>query len=817
MAAYNKPYISSTKKNLVPVIAPMLAIAALMGAMTMQAHGQNGAQLEEVIVTAQKREQDAMSVPITVDTFSAQDMEVVGAQDVKDIAAYIPGFETGDGVTQVGLTIRGISSSNISSGGDPSVATFYDEVYLPQAASTVTFSDMNRVEVLKGPQGTLFGRNAAAGVVNLVPNAPSADLEGFAKIKAGNYNLIRLEGMINAPLTDTLFLRANVYTNWRDGYVENVGSGDDVGEQDNQAARVALLWNVSDATDLQISYDYDRIDNAPRGSIGTGEFAYNDNPLSGKLDNDVIGGKEIRDMYAVTSKLNHAFNENLSMKYIVSYRDWDTTNREDEDGSGERTAYLDISTAYDADIFYNELQFHFSNDIFDWITGASYSQEHVQQRLKTTLFTDSEARFVTNELNATLGSDYNHYWNPVEFADALNTYLGQNVTPAEVAAANGTANDYYDQVSNILGDPAIFGPVPWAGNLWQERIDNDGDLYNWGVFTDVDITLTDNFSLIAGLRYSKDQKDYSWFTPVNTFAALRPQTENIIFGVAPGEVVGQKVEATEEWDKVTGRMIGTYHFAEEAMTFISVSTGYKSGGFDSLSQASATSPFDAEDVTNYEWGIKGTLLENRLRTQLSLFRMEVENRQRSVDQLPPGEAAARPGIINGDQTIDGVEVTVDWLALDTLRLGAISTFRDEDSEWDNFYDINGVLQTQKENNSANAEFTLTLDWTPAIPLGDMLFHIDYVFQEQDLENDPRHLDAYNSIENYNQDMKFLNARLAWFSDDGHYEVALWGQNLLDNQYTSVPGGLASSPDTLGASFVTINPPWTYGADFKYAF
>lgn len=808
--------LKTIKKSTVAVALPVLLSASSLALVSSMANGQD-IMLEEIIITAQKREQDAMTVPITVDTFSAKDMEVVGAQNIKDIAAYIPGFETLEGVTQVGVSIRGVTSSNISSGGDPSVATFYDEVYLPQAASTITFSDMNRIEVLKGPQGTLFGRNAAAGVVNLVPNQPVADFEGFGSIKAGNYSLIRAEGMVNVPLTDELFMRANIYTNWRDGYIDNIGRGDDLGEEDNQAARLALLWNITEATTVQLSYDYDRVDNAPRGSIGVGEFSYSDDPFSSKVNNDVIGGKESRDMYAVTSKLNHEFNDNFSMKYIVSYRDWDTTNREDEDGTGELTTYIDIDTAYDSDIFYNELQFHFVNDTFDWITGASYSKESVKQRLETTLFTNSEARFVTNGLNTTLGSDYDYYWNPVEFADALNTYLGQNVTPQEVAAANGTANDYYDQVSNLLGDTAIFGPVPWAGNLWQERIDNDGDLYNWGIFTDVDITLTDQFSLIAGLRYSKDEKDYSWFTPINSFAAIRPQTENIVFGTGPGEVINQKVKATEEWDKVTGRLIGTYQLSDDAMTFLSYSTGYKAGGFDSLTQGSARDPFDAEDVTNYEWGIKGTLFDNRLRTQLSYFWMEVDNRQRSIDQRPPGQGFAVPGIINGDQTIDGVEVTVDWIVMDTLRLGAITTFRDEESEWDDFYDFEGILKSEKDSDDTSAEFTLTLDWTPEIAMGEMLFHVDYVFQEQDLDEDPNHRDEFNSIDNYNQDMKFLNARLAWFSDDGHYEVAVWGQNLLDNQYTTIPGGLASADDALGAAFVTINEPLTYGADFKYSF
>lgn len=812
--------LSTFKKSTVGVALPVLLSASSLAMVSSMANGQD-IMLEEIIITAQKREQDAMTVPITVDTFSASDIEVVGAKDIKDIANYIPGFETGDGITQVGMTIRGVSSSNISSGGDPSVATFYDEVYLPQQAATVTFSDMDRVEVLKGPQGTLFGRNAAAGVVNLVPNQPVADFEGFVSLKAGNYDLIRAEAMVNTPLTDNLFMRANIFTNQRDGYIDNVGTGPDVGDQDNQAARLAFLWNLSEATNLQLSYDYDTVDNSPRGAIGVGPFAYNDKPLSGKINNDVISGEETRDMYAVTAKLNHEFNDNMSMKYITSYRDWDTENREDEDGTGELTSYVDINTAYDSDIFYNELQFHFVNDRFDWITGASYSKESVEQNLDMTIFTDSEARLITNNFGLP-GLDY--YWDPDQFAATLTNFGGLigvgadciGITGAELAAKNGTATDCYDQTANSLGDQRIFGPTPWAGNQWQESVDNEGDLYNWGIYTDVDITITDSFNLILGLRYSHDEKDYSWFTPTNTFAALRPGTPNLIMGVNAGDVLDQKVKATEEWDETTGRVVANYQFTEDAMTFLSYSTGYKAGGFDSLLQSTATDPFDPEEVTNYEWGLKGTLLDNRLRTQLSVFRMEVDNRQRSVDVLPEGGIAEIPTIINGDQTIDGVELTLDWVVLESLRLGAITTYRDEEAEWETFQTLDGP-QTDKDSDSTDIEYTLTLDWMPVIPWGEMLFHVDYVFQEQSLDDDPNYRPEYDDIENFNDDMEFLNARLAWFSADDRYEVAIWGQNLLDNQYTGIPSGLASDSSTLNAAFVTTNAPLTYGADFKYSF
>ena len=230
--------------------------------------------LDEITVTAQKREESALEVPVTVDVFSAKDIEETGALNLAEMQDFIPGFEVGDNPTQASITIRGVSSANISTGGDPSVATFYDGIYVPRAATTASFTDLQRVEVLKGPQGTLYGRNAAAGVVNLVPNRPGPDNGGFIKTRLGNYELSRFEIMGNYAISENFFVRANVLTNRRAGYLENlVPGGRTGGEQNNFAARISALWELSDRTDLQVSYDADQVDNAPRPAVGLHPWA----------------------------------------------------------------------------------------------------------------------------------------------------------------------------------------------------------------------------------------------------------------------------------------------------------------------------------------------------------------------------------------------------------------------------------------------------------------------------------------------------------------------------------------------------------------
>ena len=166
-----------------------LALSAIVAATAQAQEGESryNLQLEEVVVTAQKREEDFMTVPAAVSAFTTQDMINTGAATIQDIDAFIPGLDTGDsvgGATQMSIEIRGVASPNISSGQDPSVATFYDGSYMPRAVTSIPFTDIARTEVLKGPQGTLFGRNATAGVINIVPNKPHQDFEGFAKAPA---------------------------------------------------------------------------------------------------------------------------------------------------------------------------------------------------------------------------------------------------------------------------------------------------------------------------------------------------------------------------------------------------------------------------------------------------------------------------------------------------------------------------------------------------------------------------------------------------------------------------------------------------------
>lgn len=727
--------------------------------------------LEEVVVTAQKREQNAQTVPVTVDTFSQTDMENTGALILEDMQDYIPGFRVGEdvhggGITQSELIVRGVEGSNISTGGDPSVATFYDEVYLPRAATTVAFSDMQRIEVLKGPQGTLFGRNAAAGVVNMIPNAPGEETEGMLSARIGNYGLQRYEGMANFSVMDGIAIRVNVLSNQRDGVVENFGpSPNDPREQDNQAARLALRWDASDTLTLQLAYDYDQVDNGPKAVLGVLNDRTNfPDPRDRKLNTDVIDGREKRDMDAWTLKAFVDIDERWSAKFITSYRQFETFNLQDEDGTADHEVYVDTNNLEDSDIFYNDLQFNFAGEFLDLVLGLNYSEEET--------FQQTDLRFST-------------------------------------AAAVSLASEQVGLPPTLIND--LLGPA-WEGTFGQESMINTGEFENFGVYADADFTINDRWNVIAGLRYSKDEKAFSWHAPHSDFVLAQLLGENLIFNTENNE----PEFAASEWSKVTGRLVANYQITEQAMTYLSYSTGYKSGGFDSLNPGSGQAPLEPEEVTNIELGVKGDFFNSHLRTQIALFKMEIEDRQESIESQQPGSGAAVPTVINTDEEFIGTEITVDWLVNDEFRMGLIYSYREQDSRREAHFDSQAVFQQAEQlNTTAPQDYTITLDWSPVLSFGSILFHLDYIFKENIDPDDEDHQDRFFQVPGYGDDSQLLNARILFVPGNGRMEFAIWGKNLLDDDTISRPGGLTG--DLLGTYHVGVQDPTTYGIDAKLIF
>jgi outer membrane receptor protein involved in Fe transport len=346
--------------------------------------------------------------------------------------------------------------------------------------------------------------------------------------------------------------------------------------------------------------------------------------------------------------------------------------------------------------------------------------------------------------------------------------------------------------------------------MWSEDIVNNGVFNSYGIYSDVDYQYNDQWGFTGGLRYSRDEKDFSWDIRERSFGASLPSLTEFLFPLVTN------LKASKDWSKLTGRGVVRFQPDADQLWFLSYSTGYKSGGYDSLDPMSSANPYAPEAVKNIELGYKAELWQN-VRVQTSIYNMDLTDRQRSVSSKRPGDGVAVPIIINGDQDIRGMELIIDWQATSALKLGLVTEYRKTESNWEQFYNGDGDLVTDTEKDSSADAYTLTADWTPDWAFGDGQWkvHVDYVYEENTRADDPDILAIARQIPAYFADTKNLNARISWQSNSDHWEVAVYGKNLTDNASTGGIGGFAAA--VLGTPITSLNPPRTAGVEVKYQF
>ncbi|WP_226662345.1 TonB-dependent receptor [Microbulbifer aggregans] len=356
---------------------------------TDRADDSRNLSLEEVTVTAQRKSQNLQSVPIAVSAFGEEAMERGNMLDVEDISAMTPGFSLSsyNPVTPQPY-IRGVGTNSSSVGDDASVGVFIDEVYAGRAGGyRADMFDVERVEVLRGPQGSLYGRNVAGGAINVITKNPTDTFEAKAKVTGGNYNLKEFRGMVSGPIADSVKGRIAVSRRTRDGWIENVNTGnDDLGNQDNLSARGKLAIELGDRTDLMLSADYatdDLTGSGARSIVGYEEIFGAAHPTEndpGKVDNFVDGYAD-RDMYGVSAKLTHSL-ETVDLVSITAYRTQDYTFNDDMMGRylAVAGAAMTNDAAEESSQFSQELRIQSAgSEALEWTAGLYLFQEEVDR------------------------------------------------------------------------------------------------------------------------------------------------------------------------------------------------------------------------------------------------------------------------------------------------------------------------------------------------------------------------------------------------------------------------------------------------------
>ncbi len=544
---------------------PIMSSSAFAQTTTPQpaaAGKSNDSGTVEVIVTAQKRSENVLKVPVTISVLGGNELKTVGVNTVNDVQNLVPGVVIGTGTFGTNVAIRGVTSTDETSKGELGVAFNIDGAFVGRGQEEgIAFFDLDRVEVLKGPQGTLYGRSSTGGAINVITKGPDLSaLGGYVNVEYGNYNTTRTTVALNVPVNDTLAFRFAANTNDRDGYLKpvdetvtgspaavgggsyNLSAGNEAAKDDqhDRTGRLSMLYKPTEDLTIKAVGTLGHI-----GGVGA----------SGAVeDNLEKGGSAALDVYPdpVPSFVRENFgNLNASLNWKLGDTQLDlvgntqrfadhsqqTTNNNPCD-TGSATGICNYALDDYRGIFKtNQFEARLSNvnpGFLDYVVGANVYQEHVQE------------------------SDHN-YSAPVATWDDVTTWV-QGIDPV---------------------------------NTTQHK--------SYGVFAQFTLHATDQLSFIAGARYTHDQN-----TRIGTFATPGNTCQGNVY---PTDCIGGPNDGVEVDQKVTWKLGVNYQLTPANLLYASVSTGFKGGGFNDFSPTTGTvAPYGPESLTAYEIGYKGQLL-----------------------------------------------------------------------------------------------------------------------------------------------------------------------------------------------------------------
>lgn len=458
--------------------------AALAQDGTAEAEAEEINTGNQIIVTATKRAQTLQETPVAVSVTSAETIEQAQIRDIADLSSVVPSLRVSQLQSAFATTfsVRGFGTDGNNLGLEPSVAVFVDGVYRSRAVSQISdLPNLERVEVLRGPQSTLFGKNASAGVISLVTKAPSFELEGSAEVSYGNYDAIVARGYISGPITDNIAASISGGINKRDGFVTNAVNGDDLNNRDRWFTRGELMFDNNNNFTFRLIGDWDEIDEkccAVANLRRSERTAIIDaivggpsvNPLGGELNDvifsDVVPFNKVRN-WGISGQADYEFS-NLTLTSITGYRDTRIRANQDVDftaadiASGANIGQADIET------FTQELRIASDFDgMFNFLVGGFYFKEDLQ--------TADQIIF---------GQDFRPYANGLI-----------------VGGTGGALN--LASVEQLLG--AAPGTFFAEGQGFFNAFQQDNEAYS--IFGQVDLDVTDRLTLTFGANYTKDKKD----------------------------------------------------------------------------------------------------------------------------------------------------------------------------------------------------------------------------------------------------------------------------------------------------------------------
>lgn len=789
-SAASKSAISGAKT------AGVVSLAMLTALPAIAEEADNSYGLEEVVVTARKTQESAQDIPIAITAISAQ-LTNSTIRDLRDLNGFAPNVQISEDGSRGGgganITIRGISPTRSDDNSfDSPIGVMIDGIYLGSLAGQVLENfDLERVEVLRGPQGTLFGKNTVGGVINVIRSRPTGELGGKFRLTGGRYGQREFRGVVNTPVVeDVLAAKAFVTVQKDDGFMKNDTTGNKVGNRDYMNYGLTLLATPGDRFEATLTAERFKDDSK------LGAFQTNYNVAPGVLpvptdpnDTDYSGGflncalfpqtcrtSEDRprrsqndtdnraelDTKALTLNMSLDLNDNMTLHSITGYRDMDEYRIYDFDASS--APFITIERWNEYDQFSEELFIEGKWDNFNFTAGAYFWNSEFEQD------------WVTG----------GQFWATLFGAVATD--------PAAWGACQAGA------LAPVFCDTGVAGGVPAGQDVTQILFETQ-ETESIAFFTQGDWMINEKWTLTAGIRWTEETKD---------FVAGQAYLSNV--ARQRERNFPEFADLKNKWTDVSPKVGLTYQIADDAILYASYSEGFHSGGFFGVNQNTrdfVRDQYNPERAQSYEVGFKSQWMDNRLRLNMTAFRNDFEDKQESSVQVDPDTQTVATVFDNvADAVYQGFELETEFVFNENFR--AFVNYGFLDAEYRDFFtDINaadGVTIIEEASflaprNAPKHTVGVGAFYTQQLGPGELEVYAKYSYVD-DVETD-----LLNAPQGRLQGVDDVTASIGYFGET--YSVQLFGRNLTDQRTeTFIPIA------TLFAAG-TVNRPRSYGLEVTF--
>jgi iron complex outermembrane receptor protein len=719
-----------------------VAAGAEVGTQTTS-NSEGPSALEDVIVTAERREQRLQDAPVSVTAFNAGDIEERSIRTLSDVAAFTPNLSISNGSIagsdSAQVYIRGIGQYDFASAADPGVGIYVDGVYLGRSVgSMLDLADVDRVEVLRGPQGTLYGKNTIGGAINVVTAAPLTELGGDAQVTGGSYDRADFKGTVNVPLSgNDLLSSLTVLSHNSNGYGDRPLVAQTMGNISTQGARAVLEWRGSESVTVRFDAD----------------------------------GTHTRDHGPVRSLL--ATEQTPFLQFYNAY--FGPYGNQYLTGN----PYVSLGTGPN----YNDLDQYGAALHVDWkLDGATFKSISSFRQLKAAWAADvdNSPQYVAEEADVMKQHQFTQEFQLTgkSFNDRLDWMTGLY---------------YFRERALMTFDVSIMPAFFYKLGLDLSEVLPDAILTNSSAaYAHVTYALTDRLSVIGGLRYTYETKDFV----VGAYSPLS------------GQVIVPQTPLSNSWSNTSPMLGFQYKLTPDVMTYLSASEGFKSGGFNARpTVVGEVKPFNPETVTTYELGVKSEWFDHRLRANADVFYNDYKDVQVTIIT---GSGTTILSYIDNAARAKGQGAEFELTARPAspltlgLALGYIDARYTETNPGSTITLSSQFVETPKWSATATAEYSIPLANGSSLKAA-----ADYTYKSA------TYLDPGNTAQLTQGDVGLVNARLTFVPSHGAWQASIFGTNLGNKVYLSAAG--ASVLSTLGLVEGQIAPPREWGATVEMKF